>query len=83
MSSGEIESEVRVFLKNELGIRVEELSDNDPLFSAGLLDSLSALNVITFLEQRYELKIGALDVTVQDIDSVAMIATFARRRMAA
>ena len=82
MSDDSIENDIRDFLKTEFGIRDEDLGEGQALFSGGLLDSLNALNVVVFLESRFGLKISPLDVTVGDIDSVAMIADFARQRMA-
>jgi acyl carrier protein len=81
MASESIADEVRAFLRHEFGIQIETLADDDPLFTGGHLDSLNALSVLIFLESRFGLKVDPLDITLQDIDSVRMIADFARARL--
>ena len=80
MSKDEIKEAIRDYLGTEFGVPLDEHSDSDRLFSAGVLDSLNALNVLGFLESQFGLKINALDITLQDIDSVEMIAEFTAAR---
>ncbi len=54
--------------------------DHDtPLFSSGLLDSLSSVRLLLLLEQSFEIKVSPLDVEIDDINSVKQIAATVER----
>jgi acyl carrier protein len=73
------------FLRDE----VEELPDDveldasTSLFREQLLDSMNLTSLITFLEETFEIKIGALDIVFENLDTVSdMVAFIARKRAA-
>jgi len=73
------------FLRDE----VEELADDveldasTSLFREQLLDSMNLTSLITFLEETFEIKIGALDIVFENLDTVSdMVAFIARKRAA-
>jgi len=54
------------------------------LFRDQLLDSMSLTNLITFLEDEFDIKIGAMDVVFENLDTVNhMVAFVERKRQAA
>ena len=54
--------------------------DHDtPLFSSGLLDSLSSVRLLLLLEQSFEIKVSPLDVEIDDINSVKQIVATVER----
>lgn len=59
----------------ELGLR-KPISDDTPIFSRGLLDSFSMIELITHLESRAGIKIGPMEVTLENLDSVERILAF-------
>jgi len=65
------EEAVRRFVLREL-LRDEDidLAVNEPIFSSGLLDSFSVVQLICFLEDRFGLKIPVADVTIEDFDTI-------------
>ncbi len=51
------------------------------LFKDQLLDSMSLTNLITFLEDEFDIKVGAMDVVFENLDTVNhMLAFIARKR---
>ncbi len=60
-----------------------ELDESTSLFREQLLDSMNLTGLITFLEETFEIKIGALDIVFENLDTVSnMVAFIARKRAA-
>jgi acyl carrier protein len=60
-----------------------ELDENTSLFREQLLDSMNLTSLITFLEETFRIKIGAIDIVFENLDSVTdMVAFIARKRAA-
>jgi acyl carrier protein len=58
-----------------------EINDADldtPLFSSGLLDSVSMVNLLAFIEQASGMAIRTEDVTLENFDTPARILAFAQ-----
>lgn len=53
----------------------DELGDDDPLFSAGLIDSLTLLELIRFVEQSYDITVTPAQITLENWDSITRINT--------
>lgn len=54
-----------------------------PLQSSGILDSLAALSLVTFLEQEYRIELDVYDTSVERFDSIRDIAATVERKRAA
>jgi acyl carrier protein len=78
----EIKQAVREHLAAELlpGAAPSELGDDRPLVTGGLLDSLAAVRLITFLEERFGVTFEAHEVGVDYLDTVAIIAGVVREK---
>ena len=60
-----------------------ELNAQTSLFREQLLDSMNLTSLITFLEETFEIKIGAIDIVFENLDTVDnMVAFIARTRAA-
>lgn len=56
-----------------------ETSDDQALFTTGLLDSLSAVQLLVYLEETIGVALSPLDVGLDDVDSIdAIYATVQR-----
>ncbi len=53
------------------------------LFKDQLLDSMSLTNLITFLEDEFGIRIGAMDVVFENLDTVNHMLAFIERKRAA
>ncbi len=62
----EIKSEIKSFILEEFlpGERPEALTDSTELVTHGVLDSLSTLQLATFIEDRYSVKLKAHEVNI-------------------
>ena len=72
----EIRQAVREYVLNEFlpGEDPAELTDATPLITGGILDSISTLRLVNFLEERFRITIEAHEAGVEHLDSVGQIA---------
>ena len=58
-----------------------ELTADTSLFRDQLLDSMNLTNLISFLEETFHIKVGAMDIVYENLDTVNhMLAYIARKR---
>jgi acyl carrier protein len=56
------------------------LANDTPLLDSGILDSLSLLRMVVFLEERFEITMGDADVLPENFASVNAICAYLRAR---
>ena len=56
------------------------LADDAPLLDSGILDSLSLLRLVVFLEERFEITMGDADLLPENFASVNTICAHLRAR---
>lgn len=59
------------FLKDNLAL--DDVTESTELFSSGLLDSVSMLELISFIEEGARIQVSQEDVTLENFDSVEKI----------
>jgi acyl carrier protein len=71
-SSAAIAETVKEYILHEFlpDTPASELTTSTPLVSGGVLDSLSTVKLVTFLEERYGIEIEAYETSVDYLDSV-------------
>ncbi len=52
----------------------DELTPSTPLITGGILDSISTLKLVVFLEEQFAITIEAFEAGVEHLDSIAQIA---------
>jgi len=67
---------LRQYLGRTLGIDTRELHDDTELFSSGLVDALSVLELVSFIEHYSGVSITPDAVTLANFDSLARIERF-------
>jgi acyl carrier protein len=60
-----------------------ELLENTPLISGGILDSITTLKMVTFLEDQFGITIEAYEAGVDNLDSIGQIAELVDRKKSA
>ena len=61
------------YFEQELGVPTAELTAETALFSSGLVDSMSLLSLVTYLEETLSRQVHPEDVDLENLDSVAKI----------
>jgi acyl carrier protein len=73
-----IEQEVRQFLRDNFPLSADgvTLHPEDSLIEVGVIDSTGVLELIGFIEERYEVEIADEEVLPENLDSIASITRF-------
>jgi acyl carrier protein len=58
----------------------DNLTGTTPLFTSGLLDSIASLQLVTFLEQEFGIKVAAHEVVPDNLNTLESIAGFIRAK---
>lgn len=58
----------------------QDMADSDSLFLSGRLDSFSMMNLILFLESRFQLSFSDLEFDVEKVDSLDAIAALVQAK---
>ena len=69
----DIRRSIHAYILNEFlpGEDPDELTDDTPLITGGVLDSISTLKLVSFLEDRFEILVEAHEAGVDNLDSIA------------
>lgn len=73
---------LRQYILHELlaGRRDVVLTDDTDLLESGLVDSLGVVRLVSFIEERWRIKIPDLEISLANFQSIAAIACYIRRR---
>lgn len=72
----EIKHDVRQYILEEflVGADPSELEDDTPLITGGILDSISTVRLVTFLEDTFHVQFQAHEMDADHLDTIEMIA---------
>jgi acyl carrier protein len=73
---------LRRYLHEKQGLEPEDFEDDTLLFSSGLIDSFSMVDLIIFIEDTGGLRVHPADVTLDNFDSIDRILAFVEARCA-
>ena len=78
MTPGEVTSRVRGYItENFLYMRPNfTIGDDDSLLGNGIIDSMGVIEVITFIQQEFEITIDDEDITEENLGTLAAIARY-------
>lgn len=67
--------QVKAFVLREFlpGENPSELKDDTPLMTAGILDSIATLKLVTFLESEFNISVEAHEVDAENLNTLALI----------
>jgi acyl carrier protein len=73
-----IEHEIRAFLRDNFPLSADGvvLDRDDSLIEVGVIDSTGVLELIGFIEERYEIEIADEEVLPENLDSIGNITRF-------
>jgi acyl carrier protein len=64
------------FVEDQLGVDTADLAADTLLFSSGMIDSASMVDLIVFLESEGYVKFAPDDITLDHLDSIGRILDF-------
>lgn len=79
-----IEDQLRQYILAKFlpGETASNLRDDTPLRTSGILDSVATLQLVSFLEEQYDLQIEAYEASVANFDTIDAMASFVRSKIA-
>jgi acyl carrier protein len=58
-----------------------DLRDDDSFLENGIIDSTGVLELVSFIEQRFEIKLRDADLVPEHLDSIQRVANFVENRL--
>jgi methoxymalonate biosynthesis acyl carrier protein len=80
-NADEVKATIRSFIVRS--INLPELGDGDDLFATGLVNSLFAVQLTTFIEKKFRVEIAADDLDIKNFSSLDAATDFVLRKRAA
>ncbi len=79
----EIQRTIRDYILNEFlpGEDPNELTDDTPLIRGGILDSISTLKLVSFLEDRFDVILEAHEAGVENLDTIGRISRLIHEKL--
>jgi acyl carrier protein len=80
-----IEEEIRQFIVGNFmtGLNPRTLRDKDSLLENGVIDSTGVLELVGFLEEKYEISVADEELVPENLDSISNAAAYIRKKRAA
>jgi len=84
-TDNEVRPQIRQFISDNFlyGKPSESIADSDSLLEGGVIDSMGVLELVTFLEERFSIRVADADVVPQNLDSVGRITAYVCRKLRA
>ena len=84
MTNADMEQAVKEFLLREFlpDESPDALTASTPLITGGILDSIGALKLVSFLEETYDVRFDAHEVDAENLDNLTDIASIVSAKVA-
>lgn len=79
MTSEAVKTKIRDFLSRH--IKNHELSDDENLFTSGLLNSLFAMQLVMFTEKEFQIKIENEDLDLKNFSTINSLSGFVLKKI--
>ncbi len=79
----EVKNTIKTFVFTELlkNKNVSDLSDDSPLITGGLIDSITTMQLVVFLEKTFHVEFEAHEVDRDNFDSINIITDFLLKKL--
>jgi acyl carrier protein len=78
---GDVKSTIKKFLLRS--INLTDIADDEDLFESGMVNSLFAVQLTTFIEKSFGIEIGAEDLEIKNFRSLSAATQFVKSKSAA
>jgi acyl carrier protein len=72
-----VQDRVRQFIKDTF--LVDEVGDDDSFLANGIIDSLGVMQLVTFVESEYGVRVADTDLVPDNFDSISRVAAYVER----
>jgi acyl carrier protein len=77
-ANNEVKAVVRNFINGS--VNIDSLGDDENLFEKGLVNSLFAVQLMTFIERKFGVEIGMEDLDIKNFSSITATAEFIAKK---
>lgn len=77
MTEEEIKTEIKSFLGKNIGNT--SLEDEDDLFESGLVNSLFAMELVSFVEKNFKIRVADKDLNLDNFKTISTISGLIQR----
>jgi acyl carrier protein len=79
-----IQNRIKEFVSKSMAVGSLEggLAENESLLEKGILNSTSVLELVVFLEENFQISCADSEITPENLDSLASIASYVERKLA-
>lgn len=80
----DVRSDIRTFIQDNFMMAMAgfELGDGDSLLGTSVIDSTGVLELVTFLEGHFQMKVEDAEMLPENLDSVEVLTAFVERKLA-
>ena len=75
----QVQEAVRSFIQSS--INIEGLSNDENLFESGIVNSLFAVQLMTFIERTFDIEVGTDDLDIENFKSIDATAAFVAKKL--
>jgi acyl carrier protein len=75
------EEVLRFIRENFILDEAEKLQENDSLLEKGIIDSTGVLELVAFIEEKYNITVEDEELIPENLDSINRIAEFIKRKL--
>jgi acyl carrier protein len=82
MDTQAIHDTVKKFILDQFlpGEDPNELTDDTPLMTTGILDSLATLKLVTYLEEKFDIAVEAHEADAENLNTIQLITDLVARK---
>ncbi len=80
LTDEKIKLKIVKFIKNNFPLN-DELNDDDSFFDSGIIDSIGVLELVAFIEKKFNVKIDDEELIPDNLDSVNRILNFIKDKL--
>ena len=74
----QVKEAIRAFI--QASINLDGFGNNENLFETGIVNSLFAVQLMTFIERTFKIEVGADDLDIENFKSIDATAAFVARK---
>ena len=77
----QVKEAIRTFI--QASINIDGFGNDENLFESGIVNSLFAVQLMTFVERTFEIEVGTDDLDIENFKSIDATAAFVAKKMGA
>lgn len=74
----EVKETIRDFVQS--AVRTTSLDENENLFESGVVNSLFAIQLMTFIERKFDIEVSSDDLDLENFESLNAMTAFVARK---